>query len=604
MTDILPPIERRLDLLAGALDRARRYDTGFIAFVIYRAESARALFESALVNRLTTLHQRARRVWFQPDSPPASHDLMQRLLEAPPNDDEVIFVYGLQHAFPGLLNALNYRRELIPDRRWRLVFWALDDEATRMMRDAPDFWAFVNQVHEVPEVPPPEERAEATATLAWGGFSDSEIRNLAPDERRARIALRERLLDELPESEETQSTRANLHYTLAWLYWADGQLPKAEEHAQMALALAQQLDDVWLHAGVMNGLGAIYAALPTGDQTINLMRAIECYEKALHIVTPEAAPSNYATTQNNLGNAYRDLPTGDRAENLARAILCYEEALRFRTPETAPLDYAMTQNNLGNAYLQLPTGNRAENLMRAIAYYEKALRSCTPEAAPFDYAGIQHNLGLAYTALPTGDRAANLARAIACYEETLRFRTPEDTPLDYARTQNNLGNAYSNLPAGDRAVNLHRAIKCYEEALSFYTPETVPLDYANTQYRLGTVYYELEQLEQAAEAYRRAVEITPENGSAQTALSSVLRKLGHEEEAAIHLARARELLPDDDHYNHACLEAIGGNADAALDHLEKAIAWDATLRDWAARDPDLEPLRGNPRFEAIVQMRE
>ncbi|MEJ5308127.1 MAG: hypothetical protein WHX52_00005, partial [Anaerolineae bacterium] len=278
MADTLPPVERRLDLLAGALDRARRYDTGFIAFIIYRAESARALFENILVNRLRTLNQRARRMWFQPDSPPAAHDLLSRLLETPPAADEVIFVYGLQHAFPGLLNALNYRRELIPDHRWRLVFWALDDEATRVMRDAPDFWAFVNQVLEVPEVPPLEERAQLAGTLAWAGMDDSEIHNLMPAERRARIALRERLLDELPESEDTQSTRADLHYTLAGLYWADRQLGKAEEHAQAALALAQQMDDAELHARVMNVLGLIYADLPTGDRAANLARAIACYE--------------------------------------------------------------------------------------------------------------------------------------------------------------------------------------------------------------------------------------------------------------------------------------------------------------------------------------
>ncbi len=463
MADLLPDLERRLDLLVGALDRAQRYGTGLAVFVIYRAESARAAFETTLATRLQGVGQHARRMWFQPDTPPASHDLLGRLLERPPAADEVIFVYGLQHAFPSLLNSLNYRRELIPDHHWRLLFWALDDEVARVMRDAPDFWAFVNQVLDLPEVPPPEERAQIVGTLAWAGIGDSEIRNLAPAERKARIALRERLLDELPEGDDTRSTHADLHYTLAWLHWADRQYTRAEEHAQAALALARQIEDTKLYANVANELGAIYTDLPTGDRTANLLRAIEYFE----------------------------------------------EVLRIYTPDAAPLDYAITQNNLG----------------------------------------------LAYAALPTGDRDANLHRAIACYEEALRFRTPDAAPLQYATTQNNLGNAY----------------------------------------------YELGQLEQAAEAYQQAVRITPEQGNRQATLGAVLRKLGRDDEAAVHLARARELLPDDDHYNLACLEAIAGNADAALDHLEKAIAWDATLRDRAARDPDLEPLHGNPRFEAMVR---
>ncbi|HOT92163.1 MAG TPA: tetratricopeptide repeat protein, partial [Anaerolineae bacterium] len=201
---------------------------------------------------------------------------------------------------------------------------------------------------------------------------------------------------------------------------------------------------------------------------------------------------------------------------------------------------------------------------------------------------------------PTGDRGANLARAIACYEEALRYYTPEAAPLAYAMTQNNLGLAYADLPTGDRGANLARAIACYEESLRFRTPEAAPLDYARTQYNLGTAYYELGQLEQAADAYRRAVETVADQGSYQMALGSVLRKLGRDDEAAIHLARARELLPPDDHYDRACLEAIAGNTDAALAHLEKALAWDATSRDWAARDPDLESLRDHPRFKALI----
>ena len=96
-----------------------------------------------------------------------------------------------------------------------------------------------------------------------------------------------------------------------------------------------------------------------GDRAANLQKAIACYEQALRVFTPEAAPLDYAMTQNDLGNAYADLPVGDRAANLRQAIACYEQALRVLTPEAAPRDYALTQNNLGNAYRQLPVGDRA-----------------------------------------------------------------------------------------------------------------------------------------------------------------------------------------------------------------------------------------------------
>jgi len=256
------------------------------------------------------------------------------------------------------------------------------------------------------------------------------------------------------------------------------------------------------YAGTQNNLGLAYWALPTGDRGANLARAIQCYQEALRFRTPEAAPLDYAMTRNNLGLAYWALPTGDRGANLARAIRCYEEALRFRTPEATPLDYATTQNNLGIAYSNLPTGDRGANLARAIQCFQEALRFWTPEAAPLDYASTQNNLGNAYSDLPTGDRGANLARAIRCYEEALRFRTPEAAPLDYASTQNNLGIAYSDLPTGERGANLARAIRCYEEALRFRTPETAPFQYAMTQNNLGTAYSDLPTGERGANLAR------------------------------------------------------------------------------------------------------
>ena len=59
-------------------------------------------------------------------------------------------------------------------------------------------------------------------------------------------------------------------------------------------------------------------------------------------------------------------------------------------------------------------------------------------------------------------------------------------------------------------------------------------------------------------------------------------------------------LPETDTYNRACLEAIAGNPEIALDHLEKALAQSPGLRPWAAQDPDLASLHDHPRFQALI----
>jgi tetratricopeptide (TPR) repeat protein len=74
-------------------------------------------------------------------------------------------------------------------------------------------------------------------------------------------------------------------------------------------------------------------------------------------------------------------------------------------------------------------------------------------------------------------------------------------------------------------------------------------------------------------------------------------------------AEAKRLLTDaldryDDrstlYYNLACAEAGLGETDAALEHLRAALDERPSLADEARRDPDLEPMRDDPRFSRLV----
>lgn len=48
-------------------------------------------------------------------------------------------------------------------------------------------------------------------------------------------------------------------------------------------------------------------------------------------------------------------------------------------------------------------------------------------------------------------------------------------------------------------------------------------------------------------------------------------------------------------YNLACVEALSGEHEAALEHLEQAAA-DPRVRTWAQTDSDLDSIRDDPRF--------
>ncbi len=73
-------------------------------------------------------------------------------------------------------------------------------------------------------------------------------------------------------------------------------------------------------------------------------------------------------------------------------------------------------------------------------------------------------------------------------------------------------------------------------------------------------------------------------------------------------ARAEQLArrgPDDDytlHYTYllACAEALAGDAESALDHLEVLVEHAYELEE-IAKDPDFAALKGHPRFEAMLE---
>ena len=107
-----------------------------------------------------------------------------------------------------------------------------------------------------------------------------------------------------------------------------------------------------------------------GSKADNMEAAIKAYEAALTVLTSEAFPQQWATTQNNLANAYNGRIKGSKADNLEAAIKAYEAALTVRTREAFPQDWATTQNNLATAYIDRIKGSKADNLEAAI----KALR--------------------------------------------------------------------------------------------------------------------------------------------------------------------------------------------------------------------------------------
>ncbi len=81
-----------------------------------------------------------------------------------------------------------------------------------------------------------------------------------------------------------------------------------------------------------------------------------------------------------------------------------------------------------------------------------------------------------------------------------------------------------------------------------------------------------------------------------------LSKLGRHDEARRAIEEGRERYPDSWElvYDLACVESLAGNADAALEHLRRAVELDTAAAGRARDDPDFDSIRDDPRFASAV----
>ena len=94
---------------------------------------------------------------------------------------------------------------------------------------------------------------------------------------------------------------------------------------------------------------------------------------------------------------------------------------------------------------------------------------------------------------------------------------------------------------------------------------------------------------------------TPEDARARSLLAAYYAEIPRAEDAKREMQFAVTLRPNDPtlHYNCACTYAKLSLHSDAIDSLRRA--WEAGYRDtdWVRRDPDLDPLHGNPEFERL-----
>jgi len=120
----------------------------------------------------------------------------------------------------------------------------------------------------------------------------------------------------------------------------------------------------------------------------------------------------------------------------------------------------------------------------------------------------------------------------------------------------------------------------------------------------------LGRTDEAEAAYRRALpvierhlELNPDDARAITMAAVSASRLG-DRDRGLELAHQATMVDPEDAsvcYNVACLMALEGERDQALDHLRCAFRAGFARRDWIEHDPDLDSLRDEPRFQELLR---
>ena len=151
--------------------------------------------------------------------------------------------------------------------------------------------------------------------------------------------------------------------------------------------------------------------------------------------------------------------------------------------------------------------------------------------------------------------------------------------------------------------NLAEASKLFEKAC-----EIDPDDY-NAPILLAQTLHGLERTEESNTAYRKALqvvnkhlELNPDDARAVNLGAAALCHLGDRDEAVKWASKATVIDPDNPSvlYNVACVYAQLGEIERGIDCLEQSITTGMGQKEWIENDPDLNPLRENPRFQSLL----
>lgn len=190
-----------------------------------------------------------------------------------------------------------------------------------------------------------------------------------------------------------------------------------------------------------------------------------------------------------------------------------------------------------------------------------------------------------------GDQAAGQAPIDlnVLEDDITRYRRVTEMNPNNDRAWDALGNMYE-------AAGLHsEAIAAFKQAITLGPRKEA------YHYHLAIALAYQMHYDEAIQALQDVIALNPNYVLAHCALASCYRRLGKEAEAQEHIAIASPSMEYEKEYNRACFKSIRGNTDLAFALLETALEKEQVQTAMLRSDPDLDFIRSDPRFVALLE---
>lgn len=237
--------------------------------------------------------------------------------------------------------------------------------------------------------------------------------------------------------------------------------------------------------------------------------------EATALMPKEMDPTAYAYAHKILGDVYAQRRNGNREYLLARAVECYQAALQVYTPEFSAFDHGDVLLALGDTYAAWPSSSPIEHLERALAQYQAALSQYPASKAPLERAATLERMARCTTKLPDEHPGQRQAQAVSYLQEALTYlevaeRFAADrkvtAPTPYASVEERLGEVHQQLMLLGQDQSIVHSYAHYANALTVWTPERAPTDCRRIAICLADMYRTQGQWTEALAFYDVAIE--------------------------------------------------------------------------------------------------